>query len=402
MTDPPTSAAAIALPGPWLVRIGEVFGPWLPELLATTGARSAKPLGGGFHLLDEVSGERLNDPMPGRFIRWRLPLHHVWPCQPAHMPDFIEKAAREISRKFAPAHPQMLLTGPLDPGSPDPTFKRLATNLRGRTMQLLPPPAAATADAQDPAEPSLFCLVGKPGLFCGMASPRACGGFHPGGSRFIRQKGGATLSRAGAKVAEALHHFRLYRPLPQTGAHWLDLGASPGGITAELLGKGYRVTALDRAPLDPRLNRAPGCRFVRADIREWSPPSGTLFDALACDLNGDPRDAMRQVARLARTLAPDAWILFTFKTAGEENPVEIAALAETTRAVAAAAGLALVAETHLTYNRKEFTWLLEPRSPNRSLAPHAHQPRRSNFFPDQGSSREVENQTGDKSARQAP
>nr|MCU0780406.1 hypothetical protein [Akkermansiaceae bacterium] len=65
MTDPPASAAAIARPGPWLVRIGEVFGPWVPELLAATGARSAKPLGGGFHLLDEVSGGRLDDPVAG-------------------------------------------------------------------------------------------------------------------------------------------------------------------------------------------------------------------------------------------------------------------------------------------------------------------------------------------------
>ncbi len=324
MTETTAShGSAIALPGPWLVRIGEVFGPWVPELLAATGARSAKPLGGGFHLLDEISGERLDDPVAGRFIRWRLPLHHLWPCQPARMTDFIEKAAREISRKFAPAHPQMLLVGALDPGSPDPYFKRLATNLRGRAMQLLPPPAAATADAQDPAEPSLFCLVGKPGLFCGMASPRACGGFYPGGSRFIRQKDGTTLSRAGAKVAEALHHFRLYRPLPPAGAHWLDVGASPGGITAELLAKGYRVTAL------------------------------------VCDLNGDPRDAMRQLARLRRALVPGAWLIFTFKTAGADNPGAIAGLAAATRSVANAAGLALVAETHLTYNRKEFTWLLE-------------------------------------------
>jgi 23S rRNA C2498 (ribose-2'-O)-methylase RlmM len=274
------------------------------------------------------------------------------------MDGFIEKAAQSLARKFGPSGPQTLLCGVLDPGSPDPYFRQLASNLRGRALQVLPPAAASAAEDQRPAEPTLFCMLGRTGLFAGMAAPRACGGFFPGGTRFIRQADGATVSRAGAKVSEALHQLRLHRQPPPAGAHWLDLGASPGGMSAELIAKGYRVTAIDRAPLDPRLKGLAGLTEIRRDVAAFVPPRGARYDAILCDMNGDARESMRQVGRLAAALASGGLVIFTLKTAGVAGLAEIDRLAAAVLTTASAAGLRLLAETHLTYNRQEFTWLL--------------------------------------------
>ena len=76
-------------------------------------------------------------------------------------------------------------------------------------------------EAQDSRAPTLFCLVGKEGLFCGLRSPRAANGFHAGGTKFIRQSGPGNISRAGAKIAEALHYLQLHRtPPPKLLAAW--------------------------------------------------------------------------------------------------------------------------------------------------------------------------------------
>jgi 23S rRNA U2552 (ribose-2'-O)-methylase RlmE/FtsJ len=345
-------------PGPWLVRIAKVFEPLAAEILAAIGTPVATRLGPEYWLLGDTPAAALDVPRLARFIRWRLPVHHSWPCSPRRMDGFIEKAAQSLARKFGPSGPQTLLCGVLDPGSPDPYFRQLASNLRGRALQVLPPAAASAAEDQRPAEPTLFCMLGRTGLFAGMAAPRACGGFFPGGTRFIRQADGATVSRAGAKVSEALHQLRLHRQPPPAGAHWLDLGASPGGMSAELIAKGYRVTAIDRAPLDPRLKGLAGLTEIRRDVAAFVPPRGARYDAILCDMNGDARESMRQVGRLAAALASGGLVIFTLKTAGVAGLAEIDRLAAAVLTTASAAGLRLLAETHLTYNRQEFTWLL--------------------------------------------
>ncbi|MCF7732770.1 MAG: hypothetical protein K9N23_13860 [Akkermansiaceae bacterium] len=349
--------------GPWLIRISRVFEPLVPEILEGLGAGHVTRLGTEYFLLGETTAAPLDNPLIARFIRWRLPIHHSWPCRPRQMERFIEKAAQTLAHKFGRALPQMILCGGLDPSSPDPYYKKLASNLRGRALQLLPPATAAGADDQHPAEPTLFCMVGHQGLFCGMASPRACGGFHPGGTRFIRQSADTTISRAGAKLAEALHHLQLHRPPPPPGSHWLELGASPGGMTAQLLAKGYQVTAIDRAPLDPRLSGAPALTVMRSDAAAFRPPPGALYQAILCDMNGPADESMRQVCRLLPALAPAGVVIFTLKTTATTGIAGIHQLAGTVDARATAAGLTLLTETHLTYNRQEFTWILAKRNP---------------------------------------
>lgn len=339
-----------------LLRIPEVFAGLAPEILARAGAENPVRLAGGWHVvkLQSLSTDA------ALFVPWSLPVEHSWPCCPEKTEQFIEKAAQALVKKFGPCAPQAVLIGPLDAGSPQRYYKTLASNLRGRTLQLFPKLSAGSAEEQDPAQASLFCLVGKEGLFAGMSTPREAGGFHPGGMKFIRQGGGAMISRAGAKIAEALHWLRLHRePLPP-GSHWLELGASPGGMTGELLQRGYEVTAVDRAPLDARLHRAPGLTFIKADAAAFQPRTAAArYDALLCDLNGPATAAIQAVIRLGPHLRPGGLVVFTLKCAGAETLNEILALCRTVETEARAAGLTLIGKTHLNYNRWEFTLCFE-------------------------------------------
>ncbi len=342
-----------------LLRIPEIFAPLAPEVLTALGAEATVKLSGGWCLAKLPEPGRLDEDI-GLFVPWHLPVEHSWPCHPETTPQFIEKAAQALAKKFGPRNPQSVLMGPLDAGAQNRYYKSLASNLRGRTLQLFPPLQAGNAEEQDPALPSLFCLTGKEGLFAGMSTAREAGGFHPGGVKFIRQDENM-ISRAGAKIAEALHWLRLHREPPRPGAHWLELGASPGGMTGELLQRDYHVTAVDRAPLDARLQRAPGLTFIQEDAAAFRPPASARYDALLCDLNGPARDSMRTVARLAPALRPGGLIVFTLKTGGAETVPEILTLARAVEADAAAAGLARTGRTHLNYNRHEFTLFLERR-----------------------------------------
>lgn len=215
------------------------------------------------------------------------------------------------------------------------------------------------AEDQDSRAATLFCLIGREGLFCGLHSPREANGFYPGGTKFIPQNSADTISRAGAKIAEALHHLLLDRRPPAAGSHWLELGASPGGMTAELLTRGYRVTAVDRAPLDRRLEKSPGLRSVLADAAVFRPEKGLIYDAILSDMNGDARDAISQVIRLSHHLREGGLVIFTLKLPGVASFAEANALEKSVVEMAAAGGLNRFARTHLTYNRHEFTLFFE-------------------------------------------
>ena len=154
-------------------------------------------------------------------------MDHTWPCNAQKMDGFIEKAAQTLFRKFSARDPQGIFIGTLQPTSPDKYYRSLASNLRGRVLQLFPKLTATTVEEQNPSLETLFCLVGKEGLFCGMQSPQQSNGFYPGGSKYIDQDGPETISRAGAKIAEALHYLRLYREVPGAWQSLAGIGCLP-------------------------------------------------------------------------------------------------------------------------------------------------------------------------------
>lgn len=349
-SSPPIPTAAS-----WLIRIPELFTPFIPEILSRLATTSVTRLGSEYFLIKLPDPKLIRHSPVALFIPWNMPVHHSWPCNPQKMEGFVEKAALTLAGKFQAYHPQGLLISPLLPGPPNSYYKSLSSNLRGRTLQLFDPLPPREAEEQDSNAPTLFCLVGKEGLFAGIQSPKASNGFYAGGTRYIRQETEGSISRAGAKVAEALHYLRLYRPEPPEGSRWLELGASPGGMTSELLARKQKVTAIDRAPLEPRLNGSPGLSFVKADVATFKTTPGFVYDALLCDLNGDPLQSLKQVIRLSDSLASFGLIIFTLKTPGADTLEDLISLYDTVIGTASRAGLTLLAATHLNYNRQEFT-----------------------------------------------
>ncbi len=343
----------------WLIRIPEIFDGVADALLKKLGAVSVTRLGQEYCLIKTRTPEAIQQSEVAKFLRWNLPMEHTWPCRPQKMEGFVEKAAQTLLRKFGAREPQGVFMGPLHPGSPDKYYKSLASNLRGRTLQLFPKLSAMSVEEQDPRMESLFCLVGKEGLFCGMQDPRACNGLYPGGSKFIDKDAPDTISRAGAKIAEALHYLLMHRPPLKEGSHWIELGACPGGMTSELLARGQRVTAIDRAPLDKRLSNREGLTEVLADVATFDPAPGTVYDALLSDLNGPPEESMAHVIRLLPFLRKDGLVVFTLKVPRVETVHEPCALFRDLVNLAESAGLQLFAQTHLTYNRHEFTLFFE-------------------------------------------
>jgi hypothetical protein len=346
----------------WLIRISGIFSGVESDILRNLGASPIKKLGREFLLVRIKDPAVLQHSAAAKFVRWNIPVHHSWPCCPRDIPGFIEKAAQALLRKLGQSRPQTIMAGPLDPDESNGYYRALASNLRGRMLQVFSPQMSGVMDAaaQDCQAPTLFCLVGSQGLFCGLQSPAASRGFYPGGTKFIRQNAPGTISRAGAKIAEALHQLQLDRPLPAPGSHWLELGASPGGMTAELLARDYRVTAVDKAPLDKRLDHAPGLRFVLAKADTFLPPADDVYDAILSDMNGHAAESIRHVIRFAKDLRPHGLVVFTLKLTGAATFIAINDIEKRVLDHAADAGLRVFSRTHLTYNRREFTFLFEP------------------------------------------
>ena len=365
----------------WLIRISNTFENAVPDIIRRLNSPFSTKLGEEYFLIRPADPAALRRTEIARFVRWNQPVHHNWPCCPRDMAGFVEKAAQALARKFAADQPQTLLVGLLSPGARDSYYKKLASNLRGRALQLFPPSAQPRPEVeeQDPDAATLFCLLGKEGLFCGMQSPKLSNGFYPGGTRFISQNTATTISRAGAKLAEALHYLCLHRPPPPAPSHWLELGASPGGMTSELLARGYRVTAVDRAPLDARLANSLDLTFVCGDAATFTPRDGTRYAAILSDMNGDARNSIEAVLRLTKHLQPGGLVTFTLKTAGVDTLEGIQDLCASVIGRAAAGGLRLLAQTHLTYNRHEFTLFFESgmtsHSSPRSATSSSSQPR---------------------------
>lgn len=346
---------------PWLVRIPEIFEGVAGEVLRHFGTEAFTRLGQDYYLIKTLTPQAVQQSEAAKFARWNLPMDHTWPCNPQKMDGFVEKAAQTLLKKFGDRKPQGIFIGQLNPTSPDKYYKSLASNLRGRTLQVFPRLNAATVEEQDPEVATLFCLVGKEGLFCGMQSPRASNGLYAGGSKYMDQDSPDIISRAGAKIAEALHYLLLHRPPLAASSHWVELGACPGGMTSELLARGQRVTAIDRAPLDKRLDNRPGLKFIHADVATFTPKEDTVYNAILCDLNGPPHESIEHVIRLSHSLKNKGLVVFTLKVPRIETVNEPCELFRKIVKMASVAGLQLFAQTHLTYNRHEFTLFFENR-----------------------------------------
>lgn len=339
-----------------LVRISEVFAPIHEVILARCGIRTAKRLGREYWLFSCNEDWNASTYPESLWLRWNMTIDHAWPCVPEKTENFLEKSALALMRKFATVPLQQIMVGPLLSGSPHPLYKKMSSQLQQRLRTEFPLSChGQEPEQQDPQGVTMFVLLGKEGLFATASAPRDCGGFFAGGSKHISHRASHSISRAGAKVAEALHFLHLHRPIPPTGSHWLELGASPGGMTAELLERGYLVTAVDRAPMDARVASHPRLQCYAQDAREFQAPRGTLYDALLCDMNGSAEESLAVVLTQVPSLRSGAVVIFTMKTHRAATVQEIVLLHQRVIHQAERGGLAFLAQTHLTYNRNEFT-----------------------------------------------
>ncbi len=149
-------------------------------------------------------------------------------------------------------------------------------------------------------------------------------------------------SRAYLKLQEALTRLGSH---PVAGETCVDLGASPGGWTWTLAGLGAQVTAVDKAPLDPRVAGLPNVE-VRLDSAFGMPPEPT--DWLFSDVVAYPA---RLLGLVRRWIDADAAgrIVCTVKFQGETDH-------DAADAFAAIPGGRLM---HLFHNRHELTFLWE-------------------------------------------
>jgi 23S rRNA (cytidine2498-2'-O)-methyltransferase len=119
----------------------------------------------------------------------------------------------------------------------------------------------------------------------------------------------APPSRAYQKLEEA---FAWMGTAPAAGAACVDLGASPGGWTATLRKRGARVVAVDRAPLDPPLDRDPEIATVIGNAFNFTPSAPV--DWLVCDVVAEPQRSLALVERwLSESLCRNLVVTIKFK-----------------------------------------------------------------------------------------
>ncbi len=121
------------------------------------------------------------------------------------------------------------------------------------------------------------------------------------------------VSRAEFKLLEA---FEIFRIETKPNGHALDLGASPGGWTRVLAEAGYRVTAVDRAPLEPAISGKNNVRYIQRDARHFRDDKD-VYDIVTCDINGDPIQAARALVGSAPSVKKGSPLIMTVKLSGK-------------------------------------------------------------------------------------
>ncbi len=121
-------------------------------------------------------------------------------------------------------------------------------------------------------------------------------------------------NRAYLKLWEA---FTLLDKYPKTGDRAVDLGASPGGWTYVLHALGAQVTAVDKAPLAPKIAALPGVECVQQSAFALDPNSlSHEYDWVLSDIACYPERAYQLI--LAWIKAKKAkQMIFTIKLQGK-------------------------------------------------------------------------------------
>ena len=175
-----------------------------------------------------------------------------------------------------------------------------------------------------------------------LMSARCSSPFPNGVVEFKEHKSGPP-SRAYLKLWEALtllgHH-------PGAGERCLDLGASPGGWTWGLQALGANVLAVDKAPLDPRIESLPGVEVRNESAFGLDPKKLGPVDWLFSDVICYPGRLLELVKRWR-----DAGMAKHFVCTIKFQGVDQHAIAHDFNRIP---GASIV---HLHHNKHELTWM---------------------------------------------
>jgi 23S rRNA (cytidine2498-2'-O)-methyltransferase len=174
-----------------------------------------------------------------------------------------------------------------------------------------------------------------------LVAQRCSSPFPNGQARFVEDNDGPP-SRAYLKLWESL---ALLRAVPIAGQRVADLGASPGGWTWSLAKTGAHVVAVDRAPLDPRVDDLRNVEWRGESAFALMPKTFGQIDWLFSDIIAYPDKIFRLLETWIDTVQN---IVCTIKFQGETDysvAQRFSALSPNARVV------------HLFHNKHELTFL---------------------------------------------
>jgi 23S rRNA C2498 (ribose-2'-O)-methylase RlmM len=199
----------------------------------------------------------------------------------------------------------------------------------------------------------LFVLCGDDAVYAGMGHASACGSAYAGGMpRWCHAAADAdAASRAGDKLREAHAWLVATGGIVGWPRRCLELGAFPGGMTEILAQQGTHVEAVDKASASAALTtlmRTGAITYATADALTHVPTAP--FDMLVCDINGPPRPALDNLARLAHWHRAGGALVHTVKLPSWDA---WPALWDHATTCLTNAGYAQIEARHLAANRQE-------------------------------------------------
>lgn len=178
--------------------------------------------------------------------------------------------------------------------------KSLATLTRPLTPHLEKALAKANVSFDDPEAEERLHVFFVGGLACYVGVARlGNSSAWPMGIPRLRMPGAAP-SRSTLKLAEAMMEFAATRAF-EPGTTAVDLGASPGGWTWQLVQRGFMVTAVDHGPMDAALMDSGQVKHRRDDGFHYRPPDPV--DWMVCDMVESPS----RIAKLVSKWIAEGW-----------------------------------------------------------------------------------------------
>jgi 23S rRNA (cytidine2498-2'-O)-methyltransferase len=260
----------------------------------------------------------------------------------------IARAARKLGERFAGLWVEM----------PDTNEgKALATLSRPLTPHLERALRKAGVDFDDAAaeERLHVFFVGGRACYVGVSTVANSAPW-PMGIPRLRMPSGAP-SRSTLKLAEAFMQFvpgRVFEP----GLSAVDLGASPGGWSWQLVKRGFHVVAVDNGPMDAALLDTGQVKHRRSDGFHYTPPDPV--DWMVCDMVESPS----RIAALVADWAAKGWFrecIFNLKLPMKKRWEEVQRCREVIDEVLGGGGYYLRFK-HLYHDREEITGYLARRA----------------------------------------